>query len=369
MFLLRRSPKVLAFWFAASIALSAEVPPVSFTLFGLYGSPVQPRVLADSVSDALGLDFLGEWNASPYASLGLSYERTAFYFSSGFTVSMLNFEGRLFPMANGKDKFSPYLYGGAGLNLSSVGGPYQLKAGVGSRVSMIGPLFLDLAVGSHWVQAPNDFQYVDVRAGLSWWLDLKTESQAASPQEASAAALPKPKPSPTATPEPMVLSSPTAAVAAPDTPTATPTEVVLGMEEPTPVVTQAPVTTLIQVKQYYRMGMNAFLKGKYDLSLGLLKNSLAHKEIHGAAYYYAETYATIGVIYEFHSKARNHKKLALGYYEKALAIDPETKSAKRYYKKLKAEFAPRRKHRPAAAKKEPSTEKASPSLQVTYTGW
>lgn len=314
----------------------ADVSPLSLTFFGLYGSPVQPLSLASSTTNGFGFDALGEWNPSYYASLGISYEQVTFYDLTNFSLPMLNLETRFFPLENGKNKFSPYLYGGAGLNLSSTGGPVQLKAGIGSRVSIAGPIFFDVAAGSHWIQPPNSFQYVDVRAGLGWSLDFKPA--------------PEKSPTPVMTPTPVGTASPgsptpvaqVSVVTATPTETQVPEEISLNEDQtPTPIVIEtAPVTTIAGVKKYYKLGMQAFLDGNYALSFKLLRKSLASNEIHGAAYYYAETYATLGVIYQFHShKVLDHDQKALFCYQKALAIDPTTKSARHYYKKLKAKVA------------------------------
>src|SRR5580658_3071484 len=111
--------------------------------------------------------------------------------------------------------------------------------------------------------------------------------------------------------------------------------------------------------------MKAFLDRNYALSFKLLKKSLAVKEIHGARYYYAETYATIGVIYQFHAhKVKDHDQNALLNYKKALAIDPHTKSAKAYYKKLKAKLAKQKK---TMAKAEPTTTPSVLSIDGAAT--
>jgi len=323
---------------ALTTACGAEVSPVALTFFGLYGEPVYPPALAVPSSDGFGFNFLAEWNATSYTSLGLGFEQIAFQGAS--TVPMLNFEGRIFPLENEKGKFSPYIYGGAGLNLSSGAweGPVQLKAGIGSRVSIAGPVYFDLAVGSHWLQPPNDFQYVDIRYGLSLSLSSSGKPQESKP---TATAVPAVVPSATPVPSPTVGWTPTATEVKSEP---SPTEVVSQPEAAR--VEAAPVTTLAGVKKYYKLGMKAFLDGKYTQSQALLKKSLASKEIHGAKYYYAETYATLGVIYQFHNTEKNHKKTALIYYGKALKIDPATKSAKHYYGKLKAELKPKSKAKP-----------------------
>lgn len=333
--------------------LWADPPPISLTFYGLYGTPVQPLGLTTSITDAFGFNALGEWNASKYASWGLSFEQATFYYGGqGFNFPALNLEGRVFPLENGKDKFSPYIYGGAGLGLSSGSGP-QLKAGLGSKVSLVGPLFFDLAVGSHWVQPPSSFQYVDLRAGLSYSIDFKGE-------EAKT-----PVPTPTALSTPMATPAASLTPQAMGTPLPTPAEMALEVGTPTPVISQAPVTTVAQSKQYYKIGMDAFLAGNYPLSLKALKKSVTLKEKHKHPYKYAETYATIGVIYQFHSTFPNHEQKALIYYKKALKIDPTTKSAKRYYKKLKAKLA---KEAKAKKKKKPVATPTDSSAPPASTG-
>ena len=191
----------------------SEVSPIALTFFGIYGEPVYPPVLAVPVSDGFGFDILAEWNATSYTSLGLGFEQISF--RGGPTVPMMNFESRLFPLENEKGKFSPYIYGGAGLNLSNGAweGPVQLKAGIGSRVSIAWPVYLDVAVGSHWLQSPGDFQYVDIRYGLSLSFGPKPEKQ-------------NEKPSATPTSAPTVLTTPVT------TPLANPTVHWTPMETP-----------------------------------------------------------------------------------------------------------------------------------------
>jgi tetratricopeptide (TPR) repeat protein len=130
------------------------------------------------------------------------------------------------------------------------------------------------------------------------------------------------------------------------TPTLVPARVgneqVISLEEPvtpTPVIDLKPVKSLKEAVKYYKMGNAAFKAGNYPLALKAYKKSLTLKEKHKAAYYKAETYAQIGVIYQFHAlKVKDHEKKALGNYKAALKIDPKTKSAKKFYPKLKAKL-------------------------------
>jgi len=366
----RKGWTAVAFFLLAQMALG-EVSPLSLSLYGVYGTPVQPLSLAANTTNGFGFELLGEWNASTYASLGLSFEQVSFSEPANFSIPVFNLEGRLFPFESGRYKFSPYVYGGAGLNLSKTGGATQLKTGIGSRVSLMGPLFFDVAVGSHWIQAPNPFQFVDLRAGLSCSIEFNEKPQqasnpAANPAPAKPAAAPATvSPSPTVQITPAMIPSPS--------PTVQISPEIITLDEnaptPTPVIDAAPVTTLAQGKFYYKIGNDAFAAGNYPLALKAYKKSLTLKEKHKAAYYYAETYAQLGVIYQFHAmKVKDHDKKALDNYKKALKIDPGTKSAKRYYKKLKTKVAkeaaiakkkakakPKKKNKPAPAESATTT--------------
>jgi tetratricopeptide (TPR) repeat protein len=145
-------------------------------------------------------------------------------------------------------------------------------------------------------------------------------------------------PSPTATPTlgiPLETGTP---ASVPKAVSPTPTESEL-IQANTPIPASSgkePVHSLM--KKYYLMGIKALKAHKYATALADLKKAVKYKE-KVAYYYYAEAYATIGVIYEFHSKARNHLGLALANYKMASKIDPDTLTVKKYYKKLKAQLA------------------------------
>jgi TPR repeat protein len=180
------------------------------------------------------------------------------------------------------------------------------------------------------MQDPGNFQYLDLRWGLTFAFGATDESKS------QPTPTPKPQMSQTVTPTP-------AQTAVEPTMTETPTPTPIALEEKPIVkatVNSGPVTAIAAVKKYYRTGMKAFIAGHYQTALKLLTKSLAVKEAHMAYYYYAETYATIGVIYHFHSKVSNHKALAKKYYQKALKIDPTTKSAKKYLRMLTVKPTP-----------------------------
>jgi tetratricopeptide (TPR) repeat protein len=356
----RKSGGIVFFLLVGHLCWSYETPPVaSFTFFGIYGSPVQPTSLASSNIDGLGYEALAEWNAMQYISLGLSYETTTFYGTTNYRSQMANLEGRFFLLTNRRAQFSPYVFGGAGLSLAD--SSTQLKAGIGSRIPFAGPVHLDFAVGSHWIQPPANYQYVDARFGLSYSFDINQASDYSSGSSNSSSssnttttskssttqtsttenALAKNNivmETPGASPTTVPTQAPTVYVTMAPTATATPQEMTI--EEPTPTpamlyVESGPVSLIAARKSYYKRGMNAFLKAKYQTALLYLKKSISLKEAHVAKFYYAEAYATIGVIYHFHSTVANHKKLAYAYYKRALSIDPTTKAAKKYIKLLK----------------------------------
>jgi hypothetical protein len=86
---------------------------------------------------------------------------------------------------------------------------------------------------------------------------------------------------------------------------------------------------------------------KYPTAILYFKKAVKIKE--KVPYYlYAESYANLGVIYQFHSNVKNHLKLALGYYQAGAKIDPDTWAIKKYYKKLKAQLG-KAKAKPATA--------------------
>ncbi len=332
-------------------ALAEEAPPASLTFFGLYGTPVQPLGLAAAVTNGFGLNILGEWNPSYYVSLGLSYERVGFYGSEGFTYPALNFESRFFPLQNGKGRFSPYLYGGAGLGLSTGSAPV-LKAGIGSRVSISGPWFFDLAAGSHWVQSPDNFQYVDFRVGLSYFIGYTPPPPTPTPTPVPTVTLPSAVPSPTPTVN--VTSTPVTLIV-----TATPTV--------TPVVIPGAVTTLAQGLRYYRKGIKAYGVENFRLSLIYLKKSLELRAKRKHASYYAQAYAYIGAIYQFHAHTvKDHLQKALDNYKKALAVDRKNKIARKYYRKLKAQVARMAKPKPGLTPV-PTSESVPPTTSSVPT--
>lgn len=312
---------------------------LSLSLFGSYATPLEPQDFARLATDGSGFEFLAEWNASYNASIGLNFETTSFYYGTGSSASVLGLEGRLFAFPNGKSPFSPYFSAGAGLGLTT-GLGNEVKLGLGSRIRLVSPVFLDLTVGSHWFD--SGLQFADFRAGLSLSFDLVKGSSSSNPPKATPTAG-----TPTITPTPAMKTSvtPTATLA---TATTTPTPV-LSLSTPTPIIESidvapaapmAPALALSTMKMYYKKAVTALKIKDYPTALVNYKKALSIQDKHVPSFYYAESNATIGIIYQYHSQAKGHKALAMRYYEKALKIDPATQSAKIHLKKLKSEMAP-----------------------------
>ena len=341
--------------------------PLSASIFMLYGTPVQPLSLGQSNTDGLGVDFLAEFQPTRYAAFGLGYETATFYGSQAFTAGSLNLEGRLFPFAGMRLPYDPYISGEAGVNLASGspsqwGGSTALKVGIGTKVQFVGPLFLDFAVESHWMgNSPDFFQYVDGRFGIDYAIGMQpstptTPTPVMTPTIALSV-LPTAVRTPTVTPTPMTVSmtSTPTPVAVRRSPSPPPSASVLVVEN-TPTPSPNETGTHSRVKKLYLMGVKAFIAHKYSTAIADLKLAVSIKE-KIPDYYYAESYATIGVIYQFYRPIPHHLKLALQNYKKAYVLDPDTPAVKKYYKKLKAKLekggtvsaAPRKKKREVRA--------------------
>jgi hypothetical protein len=129
--------------------------------------------------------------------------------------------------------------------------------------------------------------------------------------------------SPTITATPFATSTPTITLTA--TEMATSTIIV------TSVSTLTPVLDMSRVKIYYIAGMKSFEAHRDLAAITDFKKAIAVNEPTAKYYYYAESNAMLGVIYQFRlTKVENHNKLAVKYYKRALKIDPGTKSAKKF---------------------------------------
>ncbi len=342
-------------------AASDSTPSLfSLTYYELYGTPVEPLNYAQIATDALGFDVLAEYNPSYYASFGLNFEKTSFYDGNNTTVSFLGLETRFFGTPNGKNPFSPYVYGGVGLGLNA-GTGNQFKAGLGSRIQFFPPIiFLDFSAGSNWLD--SGLQYLNFRGGLSFSFDLPKV-------EAVSTAVPTVAKTPLITPAVTVvdvLVSPTITA----TPFATFTSTInsTAVETATSTVTVTSISTLTpvldvsRVKIYYIAGMKAFEAHRDLAAVTDFKKALSVNDPTAKYYYYAESNAMLGVIYQFRlTKVEGHNKLAVKYYKRALKIDPGTKSAKKFLRMLEITKPSGKKH---VALKTPTTVSTKTSTAV-----
>ncbi len=331
--------------------------PFSLTYYELYGTPVEPLAYTQIDTNALGFDVLAEYNPSYYASFGLNYEKTTFYDGFNSTVSFLGLEARFFGAPNVKSAFAPYVYGGAGVGLNT-GSGNQVKAGLGSRIQLYGPyMFLDFSAGSNWLD--SGLQYLNFRGGLSLSFDL-----------------PKGQPGPAATPiptatlipaeTPLVTPTATAVNTAADilvnlavttTPTITATETVATAITISPTQVSADES---KVKIYYLAGMKDFDAHHYSPAIKNFKKAIAVNDPYIQSYFYAESNAMLGVIYQFHLPTfTGHNKIAVKYYKRALKIDPMTKSAKKYLAMLQGSKKAKRKRTAIAPTSAPSETNAA----------
>jgi hypothetical protein len=97
----------------------------------------------------------------------------------------------------------------------------------------------------------------------------------------------------------------------------------------------ADLSTKGTMKDHFRKGMKFFMKDQYDAAIPDLIASTMIVDPYTWNYWYAEAYATLGVIYEFHSKEKNCQEMAYQYYLLALKRDPKTKSANYYIDRVK----------------------------------
>jgi len=205
------------------------------------------------------------------------------------------------------------------------------------------------------VQSPGAYQYVDARAGLSYSFDFKQNPNS------------KPNPTPSATPKassspsPVVSATPVATVAETQPPPATAS---IELHEAPPITGLSKKAALSLMKTTYRKGTAAMKAHQYKTAVKHFKKAVSIKEKHVPAYFYAEAYADLGIIYQFHLKtAKDNKKIALEYYRRSLKYDPMTENARKYYPKLKAELAKskpakkaRKVHEAPASEEKPADE-------------
>lgn len=107
--------------------------------------------------------------------------------------------------------------------------------------------------------------------------------------------------------------------------TPTPQEETVIEEEPTPAP-QA-VHGKFKMKNYYDAGIKAYKAKEYDRAVRILTQAVKTKDKRTPKYYYAEAYATLGMIYQFH--IINYSK-AYNYYRMALKYEKRNRTARKY---------------------------------------
>lgn len=101
-----------------------------------------------------------------------------------------------------------------------------------------------------------------------------------------------------------------------------------------PAETAADLSTHGTMKGHYHRGMEFYRKRLYDKAVPELIASTMIVDPFTWNYWYAEAYATLGIIYEFHRKEPDHLDIARQYYSLALKRDPHTQSAKYFLEKM-----------------------------------
>jgi hypothetical protein len=136
----------------------------------------------------------------------------------------------------------------------------------------------------------------------------------------------------------MYLSFISSALALTPTPISTAGTLTPGSIRTTQIKNGADLAVSGKMKDHFRAGMKLFMKDKWDAAIPELIASTMIVDPFTWNYWYAEAYATLGVIYEFHSKDPQRNALAYKYYKLALKHDPLTKSARYYIDSVKPAF-------------------------------
>jgi tetratricopeptide (TPR) repeat protein len=123
-----------------------------------------------------------------------------------------------------------------------------------------------------------------------------------------------------------------AATATSPMPVPTEAPIVKVSSEPSPPA-QAPAS--LDMRQTYKRGIAAYQKEDYETALALLRQATAIQDPSIEKFYYAEAYAMLGVIEQYHSTAPGHLKAAKSDYRAALKWEPGNETAAKHLKQLK----------------------------------
>ncbi len=106
--------------------------------------------------------------------------------------------------------------------------------------------------------------------------------------------------------------------------------------KPTPNFSEiaANLSTKGTMKGHFHKGMRFYTEHHYNKAIPELIAATMIVDPFTWNYWYAEAYATLGIIYEFHITEPGHSDIARQYYSLALKRDPQTKSAKYFLGKI-----------------------------------
>jgi len=148
-----------------------------------------------------------------------------------------------------------------------------------------------------------------------------------------------------ATPTPFFKSkpTPTAGPLGGIGPTSTPTNEPSLSAKPTPqpeknkveegeAVSEHPVVHgVLKMRDVYQAGIKSYQEKDYDQAIRYLKEAVKRKDPYTPKFYYAEAYATLGIIYQFHII---HYDKAYDYYKSALVYEKNNRTAKKHLKEV-----------------------------------
>ena len=146
---------------------------------------------------------------------------------------------------------------------------------------------------------------------------------------------------PTAVPTAVPVQQPAAVRKPTDTPTKqpmvgmTPTIQPVGAKNEEPALEPSPAAEMVQgsfkMKYIYESGIKYYQALDYDNAIRYLTQAVKRDDPNTAKYYYAEAYATLGIIYQFH--IIDYKK-AYDYYKAALKYEKNNPTAKKHIREV-----------------------------------
>ena len=143
---------------------------------------------------------------------------------------------------------------------------------------------------------------------------------------AAPTAAPKP-PAPTPTPLPAATPTPAAQTILLEDNTQPETQVA---PEPTPTMVE--IHGVLKMRDVYEAGIKSYNEQDYDQSIRYLTKAVQMKDDpYTQKFYYAEAYAMLGIIYQFHII---HLGRAYRYYKAALHYEPGNRTARKHIKEV-----------------------------------